>query len=92
MLNTVKIALSAAALAATFGIAHAGINDDINNCRAAIDDAGILGGEAFTLRFVDDQGNRSRVLTLEAVVVGGNDKMIECRMSRSKVKEVAVVA
>ncbi|MEM0928742.1 MAG: hypothetical protein AAGI89_05565 [Pseudomonadota bacterium] len=92
MLNTVKIALSAAALAATLGIANAGINDDINNCRAAIDDAGLIGSEAFTLRFVDDQGNRSRVLTLEAVVVGGDDKMIECRMTRSKVNEVVVVA
>lgn len=92
MLNTLKIALSAAALTAAFGIAQAGINDDINNCRAAIDDAGLIGNEAFTLRFVDDQGNRSRVLTLEAVVVGGADKVIECRMSRSKVNEVVVVA
>ncbi|MEO1657301.1 MAG: hypothetical protein AAFR65_06230 [Pseudomonadota bacterium] len=92
MLNKVKLAFSAAALVTAFGIANAGINDDINNCRAAIDEAGLIGGQSFTLRFVDDQGNRSRVLTLEAVVVGGDDKMIECRMSRSKVNEVVVVA
>ncbi|MEM9809603.1 MAG: hypothetical protein AAF788_00085 [Pseudomonadota bacterium] len=88
VLNITQLTLSAALMTALLGTAHAGINDDINNCRAAIDDAGLMAGQEFSLRFIDDQGNRNRVLTLEAVVVGGEDQTIECRMSRSKVNEV----
>ncbi|GGY44790.1 hypothetical protein [Parvularcula lutaonensis] len=91
-----KIAQATAATLALFaaaGIAHAGsLNDDINNCRAAIVEAGLLGDAEFNLDFVDDKGNRNRVLTLEANVVGGEDVIIECRMSRSKIKEVVIAS
>ncbi|NNU15497.1 hypothetical protein HK107_04075 [Parvularcula sp. ZS-1/3] len=90
-----KIAqLSAAALALTFafGTAQAGsLNDDIKNCRAAIEEAELLGGAEFNLDFVSDKGKRSRVITLEARVVGGDNQTIECRMTRSKINEVVVI-
>lgn len=89
MLKTIQVSAVALAFAAAFGTAQAGdINDDINACRDAIDEAELMGDTAFTLKLLDDEGNRNRVVTLEAVVVGGEDKVIECRMNRSKVKEV----
>ncbi|MEM1380397.1 MAG: hypothetical protein AAGH41_07225 [Pseudomonadota bacterium] len=93
MLKTLQIsAIALSASAAAFGIAQAGsLSDDINNCRAAIDEAELFGDAEFTLDFVDDYGKRNRVLTLEANVVGGADAIVECRMSRSKIKEVVIV-
>lgn len=92
MLKTVTSTTAAfAALALSFGTAQAGdIQDDIANCRDAIEEAELLGTEEFRLEFVDDKGNRNRVLTLNAILIGQDDVTVECRMSRSKVKEVVV--
>ena len=91
MQKTLTIAAAALSFSA-FGTAVAfNLNDDIENCAAAIEEAELMGDATYVLEFVDDQGNRNRVLTLEAVVPGADDVMIECRMSRSKIKEVAIV-
>ena len=91
MLKIARATALGLAFATAFGAAQAGnINDDIASCREAIEDAELMGGEDFALKLVDDFGNRNRVVTLEAVVVGGDDVLIECRMSRSKVLEVAL--
>lgn len=88
MIQTSAVSL---ALAAAFGTAHAfGLNDDIASCAAAIEDANLLGDANYNLDFVDDEGKRNRVLTLEANVVGGDNVIIECRMNRSKVLEVVI--
>ena len=92
MLKTVQLSALSLALVGSFGTAHAfGINDDIASCAAAISEAELLGDAEYNLDFVSDQGKRSRVLTLEANVVGADDVIIECRMSRSNVKEVVIV-
>lgn len=92
MLKTAQISAFALALAGMFGTANAfGINDDIENCAAAIEEAELLGDAEYNLDFVSDHGRRSRVLTLEARVVGADNVMIECRMSRSTVNEVVIV-
>lgn len=92
MLKTTQISAIALAFAGMFGTANAfSINDDIANCAAAIIDAELLGDAEYNLDFVSDQGRRNRVLTLEANVVGADDVIIECRMSRSKVNEVVIV-
>lgn len=87
------LTVSAATSAAFFAMstAFAGLSDDINNCRAAIDEAELFGDVEYTLDFIDDKGNRNRVITLEANIVGADDAVVECRMSRSKIKEVVVV-
>ena len=84
-------AIMLTAAAASFGFAHASLTEDINNCRAAIDEAGLFGDAEYTLDFVDDYGKRERVITLEANVVGADDAIVECRMNRSKIKEVVIV-
>ncbi|NRA29950.1 MAG: hypothetical protein HRU11_06770 [Parvularculaceae bacterium] len=91
MLKTLTVSAAATATFFAMGTAFASLSDDINNCRAAIDEAGLLGEAEYTLDFIDDKGNRNRVITLEANVVGADDAVIECRMSRSKIKEVVVV-
>lgn len=87
------LTFAAAALSfSAFGTATAfNINDDIATCQDVIEETELMGDETYVLKFVDDEGNRNRVLTLEAVIVGKDDVMIECRMSRSKVKEVVIV-
>lgn len=91
MLKIAQASAATIALFAAFGTANAAsISDDINNCRAAIDEAKLLGDAEYNLDFVGDKGNRNRVLTLEANVVGGDDVVIECRMSRSTIKEVVI--
>ena len=92
MLKTAQISAFALAFVSAFGTANAfGINDDIENCAAAINEAELLGDAEFNLDFVSDKGRRDRVLTLEANVVGADDVIIECRMSRSKVNAVVIV-
>ena len=86
-----RTALSTAAvLAVAFGAAQASaIQDDIQACGAAAAEAGLLADDGVRLRFVSDEGNRNRVLTLKAIFSDGTEpKMIECRMNRRKVKEV----
>lgn len=91
MLKFARAAALGLAFAGAFGAAQAGdINDDIASCRDAIEEADLMGGQDFALKLVDDFGNRNRVITLEAVVVGADDQLIECRMNRSKVLEVVI--
>ena len=82
--------ITAAALAVSVSAGHASaIQDDIQACGAAAAEAGLLPEDGARLRFVSDQGNRNRVLTLKAIFSDGTEpKMIECRMNRRKVKEV----
>ncbi|MEE4213399.1 MAG: hypothetical protein V2I43_29500 [Parvularcula sp.] len=91
MKKIVVLAAAATTLTAATPVLAASLNDDINNCRAAIVEAELFGDAEFNVNFVKDHGNRNRVLTLEAKVVGGEDAVVECRMSRSKIKEVAIV-
>lgn len=92
MLKTLTLSTVAALAFLAAGSASAfNINDDIEKCAEAIADAELLGDVEYNLNFVDDQGNRNRVLTLEAKVVGGDNVTIECRMNRSKIKEVVIV-
>ena len=86
-----RTALTAAAvLSVTLGAAQASaIQDDIQACGAAATEAGLLPEDGARLRFVSDEGNRNRVLMLKAIFSDGAEpKMLECRMSRRKVKEV----
>jgi hypothetical protein len=85
------VAAAATAFAVITPASAASLNDDINNCRAAMVDAELFGDAEFNINFVKDQGNRNRVLTLEAKVVGGEDHLVECRMKRSAIKEVVIV-
>lgn len=92
MLKTAQASAFVLAFAGMFGTANAfGINDDIASCAAAIEEAELLGDVEYNLDFVSDLGKRNRVLTLEANIVGADDVIIECRMSRSKVNEVVIV-
>ncbi|MEE4207810.1 MAG: hypothetical protein V2I43_00905 [Parvularcula sp.] len=93
MARNAKLIAATLGVAALFGTANAfSINDDINNCKAAIEEAELFGGAEFNLDLVKDYGNRNRVLTLEANVVGQENQTVECRMNRSKIKEVVVVS
>lgn len=92
MTNTAQLTATALVFASALGFAQAAsLSDDINNCRAAMDEAELFGDAEYTLDFVDDYGNRNRVLTLEANVVGAEDVIVECRMSRSRIKDVVIV-
>lgn len=88
MTKTLTALLAAAALLPA-GAAAASIQDDIASCGASADEAGVLTAGTYSLRFVDDEGNRNRVLTLKAIKTDGSDaELIECRMKRSEVVEV----
>ncbi len=91
MLNTAKTLAFAGLTALSLGVAHAGsISDDINNCRAAMDEASLFGDAEYTLDFVKDYGNRNRVLTLKANIVGADEAVVECRMKRTAVVDVVI--
>jgi hypothetical protein len=93
MARITAILTASLGFAALFGTANAfGINDDINNCKAAIEEAELFGEAEYNLDFVKDFGKRNRVITLEANIVGQEDKIVECRMSRSTIKEVVIVS
>ena len=81
---------TAAAVLSLAAAAQAGaIQDDIQACGAAASEAGLLPEEGVSLRFMSDEGNRNRVLTLKAIYSDGTEPtMLECRMSRRTVKEV----
>ncbi|MCQ8186149.1 hypothetical protein [Parvularcula maris] len=88
-----KIVATTLGVAALFGTANAfSINDDMRSCKAAIDEAGLFGDAEYNLDLVKDYGKRNRVVTLEARIVGQENQIVECRMSRSTVKEVVIVA
>lgn len=72
--------------------AAAGLTADIKNCRAAIDKAELFGDGDYMLDLVSDRGKRSRVVTLDVRVIGGDDQRVECRMNRSRVEGVAIIA
>jgi hypothetical protein len=87
------LTLAAAATLAFAPVAAsaASIQDDIAACGAMAEEAGVLTAGTYSLRFVDDEGNRNRVLTLKAIMSDGSDaKVVECRMKRSKVLEVVM--
>ena len=80
--------LAAATLAVLATSAHAlDIQDDVRACGEAAVAAGLITEEA-RLRFVDDEGNRNRVLTLRALSDTTEPVDIDCRMNRTKVREV----
>lgn len=83
-------ALAAAAVLSPLATASAGsIQDDIAACGAAAEEASLLTEGAYSLRFVDDEGNRNRVLTLKAIRTDGSrPEILDCRMKRSRVVEV----
>ena len=81
---------AAAGLAALAGAgAHAaGIQDDIQACGEAAVEAGLIQADGTTLRFVSDQGNRNRTLTLKAITDGAEPVLLDCKMKRRTVLEV----
>ena len=87
MLRTI---LTAAALsAAASGAALAGdIQDDIKACGDMAVEKGLISEDGTRLRYVSDKGNKNRTLTLEAIVVGGENVTLECQMKRRDVKDV----
>lgn len=79
----------AAILAGGVAVAHAGsIQDDISACGAAAVEAGLIEADGTLLRFVSDEGNRDRTLTLKAIGGDAEPVLLDCKMKRSKVLEV----
>ena len=77
MLKTLQVSAVALTAAASFGIASAaGLSEDMNNCRAAIDEAGLFGDAEYTLDFVKDLGNREfRTVDGRRISLGSADRM-----------------
>ena len=82
--------MAAAGLAALVGAAAHGasIQDDIQACGEAAVEAGLKPADGTTLRFVSDQGNQNRRLTLKAITDGAELVLPDCNMKRRKVLEV----
>lgn len=94
-LNRFPLALvvSAAAIVASIAPGHAaGIQDDIEECHVAALEAGLIEDAKVRLRFVADEGNRDRTLTLKALSDTTEPMMIDCKMKRSKVLAVVPAA
>lgn len=83
---------AAAALAALVGAAAhaASIQDDISACGEAAVAADLIQEDGTTLRFVSDEGNRNRTLTLKAITGDAEPIVLDCKMKRRKVLEVVL--
>jgi hypothetical protein len=85
-MTRIALVLAAAAIAAAPLSASAfDIQDDIKACGAAAEEAGLIQANAYTLRFVSDQGNRNRTLVVDAITGPSQHVTVTCKMKRSQV-------
>ena len=91
-----RLVLPASLLTATFLAAapHAAsassIQEDIEACGAVAVETGLIEADGTSLRFVSDEGNRNRTLTLKAITGDAEPVTLDCKMKRRKVEEVVL--